>query len=235
LSFQEAYAGPSLALFNIVCSEMNFSRQPTLQSFRVYRYSALPSFTSLYTFHHYGLICLHTNHEQQSSLVCLLHVAVSSSDFLISTDHLPDHLVDYQLEQYNGISMPCSTDTLHSSSTNAAPHIPPVPTVDAPQSITETLAGLITRVPPVSDVEAMGSSTTCLHHGPIIALARSDEQPQQELGVMERYDAEAPAKQCWAIMNKDGQSYTYNVCTCVTVGPELVIQDEAEELAKDKE
>jgi hypothetical protein len=160
-------------------------------------------------------------------------VAVSLSDLLISTDHLPAHLVDHQLEQYNSVNVPCSIDTLYSSSTNAAPHIPPVPTVDAPQSTTEALAGLVTQVPPISRVEAKGPSTTCLHHGPIIALARSDEQG---LGVMERYDAEVPAEQCWAIMKKDGQSSMYNVCTCVTVGPELVIQDGMEEeLAQDKE
>jgi hypothetical protein len=167
--------------------------------------------------------------------VCLLHVSVSLSDLLISTDHPPVHLIDYQLEQYNGVNVPCSIDTLYSSSTNGSPLIPPLSAVDTPQPITEALAGLITRVPPISGVEAKGLSTTCLPHGPVITMARSDEQPQQRLGIMERYDAEVPTEQCWTIINKDGQLSTYSACTCVTVGPELVIQDEEEDLAQDKE
>jgi hypothetical protein len=120
------------------------------------------------------------------------------------------------------------------------PSVPFVLTVDSPQPTEEALAGLLiqpsTIATSISSSEAEGLPTTYPYHGLTTNYlhAQRDEQPQQGLGIMERYFAEGLAEQCWAFANGDGgQSSLHKGCACETLAAELVFGDEERQLGHD--
>jgi hypothetical protein len=103
----------------------------------------------------------------------------------------------------------------------------------------EVLAGVLidnSTIEPQPGADTEELETPCRYHSLIIALARANEHREERGGKVNRYLAADPAKQSALFVKGDsGRLSIDKACTCETIGPELEISEDEEELVRDND